>query len=285
MPSRHAKNRGTTRCTLILTNLLPISDPFLSNREQGLARRDGLHLARPSTAPVQLFGSYPNFDESEDYGDIVTEADRTRIKQDLDMHYRLRRDHMFKQMQLGFRQKQQELLRGMPKNKKKKRKDKQKRKDKGSDNTGLRAWRESYDDSESEESDNEEESEESEDEWKRSFTSPWDRNADFEELRKARAKVDVVVCTTDFGTRCTARKPNTINTCLFYHGSPRLSHRGEIGRLQGCRTENVGFQAMDQRSLILMTISMLATTVSCRLTSHLKKWRMLFRWLKWFDKK
>lgn len=176
------------------------------HRKYGLARRSAGHLARPASAlGAQMFTAYPDFHEEAEYGDIISEAERKRMKQELDMHYRIRREQMFKQMQLAFRQKQLELERRAPKDKKKKKKSKKgkERRDKNE----LRRWgnfsespgTEYESSSEEEDSEDEKSEEESEDDWKKTVSSPWNHNTSFDELRAARAKVDVVVCTTEHG--------------------------------------------------------------------------------------
>ena len=150
-----------------------------------------------------MFTAYPDFHEAADYGDVLCEAERKRMKQELESHYTIRREQMFKQMQLAFRQKQLELEQRAPKEKRKYRKTK---KGKGKkEKNGFRNWNDSYrspgvDLESSSEDDSEDESdEESEDNWKQAVTSPWNHNTSFDELRAARAKVDVVVCTTEHG--------------------------------------------------------------------------------------
>lgn len=130
------------------------------------------------------------------------------MKQELEAAYRYRRDHMFKQMQLGFRQQQSELVKraaaSQEKKKKKRSKRDSKKKGKGKEKGlyhELRRWGDKYSDSGSSSDDDTSESgESSDDDSENEITvSPWDRHSDYEAPKKARAKVDVVVCTTDHG--------------------------------------------------------------------------------------
>lgn len=127
------------------------------------------------------------------------------MKQELDAHYRLRREYMLKQMHMGFRQKQAELQRRLPGERKKSKSGKKKKgKRRERQSNGMRLWGDRSADSDSSSSNEEEDSDEddsgdSEDEYRQNLVSPWDRNQDYDELKKARAKVDVVICTTDHG--------------------------------------------------------------------------------------
>lgn len=152
-----------------------------------------------------MFTAYPDFHEDADYGETITEAERKRMRQELDMHYRIRKDQMFKQMQVAFRQKQLELERRAPKQEKKKKKTTKKGKERRVKNAVGR-WGDygshggDYDSSsEEEDSQEDEESDESEDDWKKTVSSPWNHQTSYDELKAARAKVDVVVCTTEHG--------------------------------------------------------------------------------------
>lgn len=180
---------------------LNLAFPVNSNTsEYGLTRRDPGQLARPASAPgPHMFTAYPDFHEEADYGDVISEADRKRMRQELEMHYRIRREQMFKQMQLAFRQKQLEVEKRAPKDGKKKKKSK-KGKEKR-EKKSMWKWGDSFDTSSQEEDSSGEDASdtESEDDWKKAVVSPWNHNANFDELRAARAKVDVVICTTDHG--------------------------------------------------------------------------------------
>lgn len=174
--------------------------------EYGLTRRSDGQVVRPASAPgPHMFTAYPDFHEEADYGDVLSEADRKRMRQELEMHYRIRREQMFKQMQLAFRQKQLELERRYTKDKKKKKS--RRRSTDGRERNSLRKWGDAFRSpgfdfcTSSEESSTEDEGSDTEGEvdWKKAITSPWNHNANFDELRAARAKVDVVVCTTDHG--------------------------------------------------------------------------------------
>lgn len=148
-----------------------------------------------------MFTSYPNFLEDSDYRDVISEADRKRMKEELDLQYRIRRDQMFKQMQLAFRQKQLELERRFPKDKQKRKKSSKRYKEKR-EKTAMWRYGDSFDTSSEEEGssdDDDESDDEREDDWKKAVNSPWNHNLNFDELRAARAKVDVVICTTDHG--------------------------------------------------------------------------------------
>jgi hypothetical protein len=152
-----------------------------------------------------MFTAYPDYHEAADYGDVLSEAERKRMRQELESHYNIQREQMFKQMQLAFRQKQIELERRAPKDKKRYKKNK---KGKGKkEKSGLRKWNDSFrsqgvhfESSSEEENGSEDESDEDgEDDWKQAVASPWNHNTSYDELRAARAKVDVVVCTTEHG--------------------------------------------------------------------------------------
>jgi hypothetical protein len=142
-----------------------------------------------------MFSSYPDYDENADYGDLITDIERRKMREELEMQYRIAKQHMFKQMEVAFRHKHRELeLRKSKSKSKSSSSDRRKRRHSfGSPRRGYES--ESDDDASSVNS-----SEDEDPEWRRSIRGGnGNADEDFENLKRARAKIDVVVCTTELG--------------------------------------------------------------------------------------
>lgn len=140
----------------------------------------GQSILRPPSG--QMFPTYPNYAESADYGELVTAAERQRLHQEMQLLYEHERNKMQKNMQLVFRQRQRELetLRSK-KPRLRKRSSSYPFEGKGRDDV-----------SDSDDSDS------SSEDFDRSATAKLNDD-EFDKLRRSRARIDVVICTTETG--------------------------------------------------------------------------------------